>query len=163
MIRTKLETTMRSRRCTLLGVGPMSVNCVDATIELANEHRIPLMLIASRRQIDSADFGGGYVNNWTTEEFANYVIENDKRGYVMLARDHGGPWQNTLEKEKKLSLRQAMESAKKSYEADISSGLQIIHIDPSVDIFGGSTTDEILERAYELLDFCTEISHRTNN
>lgn len=141
----------------------MSVNCVDATIELANENRIPLMLIASRRQIDSADFGGGYVNNWTTEDFANYVIENDKRGYVMLARDHGGPWQNTIEKEQKLSLRQAMESAKKSYEADISSGFQIIHIDPSEDIFGGSTTDEILERVYELLDFCTEISHRTHN
>jgi hypothetical protein len=163
MIRTKLETTMRSRRCTLLGVGPMSVNCVDASIEIANDHRIPLMLIASRRQIDSADFGGGYVNNWTTEEFSKYVIENDKRGYVLLARDHGGPWQNTIEKEKKLSLRQAMESAKKSYEADIRSGFQIIHIDPSEDIFGRSTTDEILERVYELLDFCSEISNRTNN
>ncbi|MBT6842764.1 MAG: tagatose-6-phosphate kinase [Candidatus Melainabacteria bacterium] len=163
MIRTKLETTMRSRRCTLLGVGPMSVNCVDASIEIANDNRIPLMLIASRRQIDSADFGGGYVNNWTTEEFSKYVIENDKRGYVLLARDHGGPWQNTIEKEKKLSLRQAMESAKKSYEADIRSGFQIIHIDPSEDIFGRSSTDEILERVYELLDFCTDISRKTNN
>lgn len=163
MIRTKLETTMRSRRCTLLGVGPMSVNCVDASIEIANDNRIPLMLIASRRQIDSADFGGGYVNNWTTEEFSKYVIENDKRGYVLLARDHGGPWQNTIEKEKKLSLRQAMESAKKSYEADIRSGFQIIHIDPSEDIFGRSSTDEILERVYELLDFCSDIAHRTSN
>ena len=163
MIRTKLETTMRSRRCTLLGVGPMSVNCVDASIEIANDNRIPLMLIASRRQIDSADFGGGYVNNWTTEEFSKYVIENDKRGYVLLARDHGGPWQNTIEKEKKLSLRQAMESAKKSYEADIRSGFQIIHIDPSEDIFGRSTTDEILERVYELLDFCSDIANRTSN
>jgi tagatose-1,6-bisphosphate aldolase non-catalytic subunit AgaZ/GatZ len=141
----------------------MSVNCVDASIEIANDNRIPLMLIASRRQIDSADFGGGYVNNWTTEEFSKYVIENDKRGYVLLARDHGGPWQNTIEKEKKLSLRQAMESAKKSYEADIRSGFQIIHIDPSEDIFGRSSTDEILERVYELLDFCTDISRKTNN
>ena len=28
------------------GVGPMSVNCVDVAIELANEHKVPLMLIA---------------------------------------------------------------------------------------------------------------------
>lgn len=153
---------MNSRRCTLLGVGPMSVNCVDASIEIANEHKIPLMLIASRRQIDSADFGGGYVNNWTTEEFSQYVIDRDKKGFVALARDHGGPWQNTIEKEQKLSLRKAMESAKKSYEADIRSGFEIIHIDPSEDIFGQPSTDEILERVYELLDFCTDVANKAS-
>lgn len=64
-------------RCTLLGVGPMSINCVNAAIELANEYDTPLMLIASRRQIDSEKFNGGYVNNWTTSEFANYVKLKD--------------------------------------------------------------------------------------
>ena len=54
MIQRKLDSFMAKRRCTLLGVGPMSKNCVDVTIELANNHKIPLMLIASRRQIDSA-------------------------------------------------------------------------------------------------------------
>ena len=53
MIHQRLESLLQKRRCTLLGVGPMSVNCVDATIELANQHNIPIMLIASRRQIDS--------------------------------------------------------------------------------------------------------------
>ena len=51
------------------------MNCVDASIELANDHEIPLMLVASRRQIDSEEFGGGYVNNWTTDDFANYLID----------------------------------------------------------------------------------------
>ena len=97
MIKKKLDNYRQKKRCTLLGVGPMSKNCVDATIELANESDAPLMLIASRRQIDAEAFGGGYVNNWTTEEYAQYVIENDKKGKVILARDHGGPWQNPVE------------------------------------------------------------------
>jgi len=66
MIHQRLESFLHKRRCTLLGVGPVSVNCVDAAIELANEHEVPILLIASRRQIDSEEFGGGYVNNWTT-------------------------------------------------------------------------------------------------
>ena len=160
MIQRKLDSFMAKRRCTLLGVGPMSKNCVDVTIELANNHKIPLMLIASRRQIDSAHFGGGYVNNWTTEEYAKYVIDHDKKGMTILARDHGGPWQNTKEKDQKMSLRQAMISAKKSFEVDIKSGFEIIHIDPSVDIHGQLTVDDILERVYELLDYCCEVARR---
>jgi tagatose-1,6-bisphosphate aldolase non-catalytic subunit AgaZ/GatZ len=132
----------------------MSVNCVDAAIELANDYSVPIMLIASRRQIDAEEFGGGYVNNWTTEAFANYVIDRDKKGKILLARDHGGPWQNTREQDKKLSLRRAMESAKSSYKADIDSGFQLLHIDPSVDIHGKPTTEEVLDRMFELMDFC---------
>ncbi|OGK18254.1 tagatose-6-phosphate kinase [Candidatus Roizmanbacteria bacterium RIFCSPLOWO2_12_FULL_40_12] len=160
MIQRKLESFMARRRCTLLGVGPMSKNCVDVTIELANNYKIPLMLIASRRQIDSARFDGGYVNNWTTEKYAKYVIDRDKRGMTILARDHGGPWQNTNEKDQNMSLRQAMASAKKSFEDDIKSGFEIIHIDPSIDIHGSLTVDDILERACELLDYCCEIAKR---
>ena len=37
---------------TLLGVGPMSKNCVIAATKLSNKFSFPLMLIASRRQID---------------------------------------------------------------------------------------------------------------
>ena len=154
MIHQKLESFLHRRRCTLLGVGPMSVNCVDAAIELANQHEIPILLIASRRQIDSADFGGGYVNNWTTEDFARYVIDRDKKGKIVLARDHGGPWQNTKEIKQGLSLRRAMESAKASFHADLEAGFQVLHIDPSVDIHGDPDVDEVLDRIFELYEFC---------
>ena len=153
MIKQQLETFLH-QRCTLLGVGSMSLNCVNAVIELANEHLVPIMLIASRRQIDSEKFGGGYVNNWTTEEFASYVIDNDKNGRVILARDHGGPWQNTCEKEAGLSLRRAMESAKSSFLVDIESGFQVLHIDPSLDIHGTPSLDEVLDRIFELYEYC---------
>jgi tagatose-1,6-bisphosphate aldolase non-catalytic subunit AgaZ/GatZ len=154
MIHQRLESFLQKRRCTLLGVGPMSVNCVDAAIELSNEHEVPILLIASRRQIDSEEFGGGYVNNWTTEEFARYVIDHDKKGKILLARDHGGPWQNSKEIEAKLSLRRAMESAKSSYRADLEAGFQVLHIDPSVDIHGQPDVDEVLARVFDLYEFC---------
>uniref|UniRef100_UPI0040485EAD class II D-tagatose-bisphosphate aldolase non-catalytic subunit n=1 Tax=Polynucleobacter sp. TaxID=2029855 RepID=UPI0040485EAD len=154
MIHQRLESFLKKRRCTLLGVGPMSVNCVDAAIELANEHEVPLMLIASRRQIDSEEFGGGYVNNWTTEEFARYVIDRDQKGKVLLARDHGGPWQSLKEKDAGLGLRRAMESAKSSYRADLGAGFQVLHIDPSVDIHGQPDIDEVLDRVFDLYEYC---------
>lgn len=154
MIHQRLESFLQKKRCTLLGVGPMSVNCVDAAIELSNEHEVPILLIASRRQIDSAEFGGGYVNNWTTEEFARYVIDRDTKGKILLARDHGGPWQNDKEKVENLSLRRALESAKSSYRADLEAGFQILHIDPSVDIHGQPHVDEVLDRIFELYEFC---------
>src|SRR3990167_1708813 len=160
MIHQRLESFLNKRRCTLLGVGPMSVNCVDATIELANEHEVLILLIASRRQIDSEQFGGGYTNNWTTKDFANYVLNRDKKGKILLARDHGGPWQNTREKEANLTLRQAMESAKSSYRSDLEAGFQILHIDPSVDIHDQPDTDEVLDRIFELYEFCYSQAQR---
>lgn len=160
MIHQRLDTFLKNKRCTLLGVGPMSVNCVDAAIELANQHEIPMMLIASRRQIDSEEFGGGYVNNWTTSQFADYVIDHDKKGKVLLARDHGGPWQNTREKEQGLSLRRAMDSAKSSYLADLEAGFQVLHIDPSVDIHGQPCVDEVLNRVFELYEYCWSQAQR---
>ena len=160
MIHQRLESFLQKRRCTLLAVGPMSVNCVDAAIELANEHEVPILLIASRRQIDSEEFGGGYVNNWTTEEFARYVIDGDKKGKVLLARDHGGPWQNSKEKDAKLSLRRAMESAKSSYRADLEAGFQVLHIDPSVDVHGQPDVDEVLDRIFDLYEYCWSQAQR---
>jgi len=164
MIARELGAFLQKKRCTLLGVGPMSVNCVEATIELANEHDIPMFLIASRRQIDSGEFGGGYVNNWTTEQFAHYVTGRDKKGNILLARDHGGPWQNNKEKDEKMSHAQAMAWAKSSYRADLEAGFHVLHIDPSVDISGQSSIDQVLERVFELYEYCwSEAQKRKQN
>ncbi len=154
MLQRRLENYRQNRNCTLLGVGPMSKNCVDATIELAEQYKTPLMLIASRRQIDSEQFGGGYVENWTTKQFADYVIEKDINKNIILARDHGGPWQNELEKSQNMNLKDAMQSAKDSYRADIDARFNMLHIDPSVDIYSQPNIDQVLERVYELYDFC---------
>jgi len=161
-IQQRIEHYREGRNCTLLGVGPMSKNCIDASIELAGQYQAPLMLIASRRQIDSEQFGGGYVENWTTKQFADYVRENDVSQNIILARDHGGPWQNELEKSQALGLKDAMQSAKDSYRADIDSGFHMLHIDPSVDIHSQPDVDQVLERVYELYDFCWSYAQQKN-
>ncbi len=150
------------RKCTLLGVGPMSKNCVDASIELANHHNVPLMLIASRRQIDSEEFNGGYVNNWSTKDFANYVREKDKKNKIILARDHGGPWQNNLEVKKGLSLNEAMSSAKLSFKRDIQAGFDMLHIDPSIDIHSSPSQKEVINRIIDLYEFCFKEAKKNN-
>lgn len=69
-------------------LGPMSLNIVNTIIEYSNNFELPFVLIPSRRQIEH---NGGYVNNWTTKEFCNYIKQNSK--YIKIERDHSGPGQ----------------------------------------------------------------------
>jgi tagatose-1,6-bisphosphate aldolase non-catalytic subunit AgaZ/GatZ len=162
VIKKKINNYFSKRNCTLLGVGPMSVNCVDSVLELTNEYNVPIILIASRRQIDSEQFNGGYVNNWTTSEFANYVRNKDKVKNVILARDHGGPWQNNNEIEQKMNPDQAMRSAKDSFKSDIDAGFEILHIDPSIDINGPVPKDKLMDRLFELYEYCWDYAKKSN-
>lgn len=100
-------------------LGPMSKNIVDTIIEYSNRTKIPFTFIPSRRQIemirktrntsikknisydvtplpvqDTSEYNGGYVNNWTTEEFAKYVYSKSR--YIAIQRDHGGPGQGII-------------------------------------------------------------------
>ena len=145
---------------TQLGIGPMSRACVDAVIELANEHRLPLMLIASRRQVECGDQGGGYVNGWTTETFSRYVRERDHGGFVLHCRDHGGPWQNYPEVVERMSLAEAMESAKTSLAEDIRCGFDILHLDPSVALLGSMSPGDVFAALQELYLFCDAEARR---
>ena len=162
MIKDLLLKSLK-KKCTLLGVGPMSKNCVDVAIDISNKYDIPLFLIASRRQIDADQFNGGYVNNWSTRTFSEYVGKRDKNKKIILCRDHGGPWQNPKEIEKKLDLDSAIKSAKESFLEDIKNGFKKIHIDPSIDIFRKPSLEEILNRIFDLYEYCWEISKEYKN
>jgi len=87
-------------------IGPMSKNVVDAVIEFDGDFGF----IPSRRQVD---YNGGYVNNWSTGEFAKYV-----NGRVPIERDHGG-----------LGQGYKSDDGMESFIHD-SHHLDIIHIDP---------------------------------
>jgi hypothetical protein len=53
-----------------------------------------------------------------------------------------------------------MESAKLSYRADIAAGFQVLHIDPSVDIHGHPDVDEVLDRLFDLYEYCWSQAQR---
>lgn len=155
----KLQETGDS--ATILGIGPMSKNCVQATLELSKENDYPVMFIASRNQVDADELGGGYVNGWNQFTFAEAVQEvADKIGYdnlCYLCRDHGGPWQRDKERNDHLPTDLAMELGKKSYVADIEAGFDLLMIDPTKDPFEVGKViplDTVLERTVELIEFC---------
>jgi len=149
-----------AKRKTLLGIGPMSLNVVDSAIEIANKNKVPLMMIASRRQIDSEEFGGGYVNNWSTKSFADYVKKKDKKNYIILSRDHGGPWQNNREIDLNLSLDKAMSSAIRSYHDDIKNDFGIIHIDTSIDIHKKLSFKNSITRIFDIYEELSKYSKK---
>jgi hypothetical protein len=154
----------RKKNKTILGVGPMSQNCIDATIQISDRFEIPLQIIASRRQIDSEDFGSGYVNNWSTGELSRYVNKKSKKNLTFLSRDHGGPWQSNLEIENKLSYKEAIKSSLKSFEEDIDNGFKFLHIDPSTDPLNeGINLNDIINATCEIYSHIYDYSSDASN
>lgn len=103
-----------------LGIGPMSSEIIEAVYRYSHYYRTPLMLIPSKNQIDHS---GGYVNGWTTKDFASY-IDQMRALYdfsdVLLCRDHCGPGFNG-----NYDLRDTYQTI----NADLESGFDLIHID----------------------------------
>ena len=149
----KIKEIIKKKK-TLLGVGPMSKNCVNTAIDVSNKFNIPILLIASRRQIDGQIFGGGYVNKWNTEQFSKFISIKDKKKNIIICRDHGGPWQNNFEVKNKITWKQALKSAKKSFECDIDNNFKILHIDTSEDINKKISKKTALNRFFELFEHC---------
>jgi len=97
-------------------IGPMSKNIVDTIIDFSIIENYKIGIIPSRRQID---WDGGYVNNWTTESFINYLSSYwCNRKNLIIERDHGGICQGKY-----------YDNGTTSFYID-SKKFDIIHIDP---------------------------------
>lgn len=125
-----------------LGFGPMSPICIDTLANYSVDNQKPLMIIASRNQVDATS---GYV--MTTKELAQQ-IKNYSKEYLMLCRDHCGPY--FLDVEKTLSLTQAVDATKKTIAADIENGFDLIHIDTS-------RCEDSYRVADDLFNFCLKL------
>ncbi|WP_112180514.1 MULTISPECIES: class II D-tagatose-bisphosphate aldolase non-catalytic subunit [Paraliobacillus] len=156
-----LELQKSGNSATILGIGPMSKNCLQASLELSNDDDYPVMFIASRNQVDMDELGGGYVNGWNQFTFVEAVKEVAEKinykGLYYICRDHGGPWQRDKERNDHLPVEKAMEMGKKSYIADIESGFDLLMIDPTKDPFEIGKViplEVVLERTVDLIEFC---------
>jgi hypothetical protein len=103
-----------------LALGPISSEIIEAVFHYSHFHREPLMLIASKNQIDHS---GGYVNNWRTKQYMQFVSEM-KRQYsnaeIKICRDHCGPGFNGNDD---------LKDVYKTIDTDIANGFDLIHID----------------------------------
>lgn len=143
---------------THIGVGPMSYNLLRASLELAQEKDFPLILIASRNQVDSDRFGGGYVCGFDQKRFVEttnkIADEIGFDGLCYFCRDHGGPWQRDKERRDKLPTDEAMEIGLQSYFDDAEAGFDLLHIDPTKDphCTGVVPLSTVLERTVYLIE-----------
>lgn len=115
--------------------GAVSKNVVDTIIQFSIDNPSKnVILIPSRRQVDAI---GGYSNNWTTADFAQYV--KSKNPAILLQRDHGGPGQGSLFDEGFVSL------------AKDCAYMDIIHIDPWKQY---PILEEGIQKTIEMIQFC---------
>ena len=149
----------QGEKFTMLGIGPMSMPLIRAVLELAQEKDFPIMLIASRNQVDSDEFGHGYVRDWDQDRFVADVKAVQKEigftGLCYLCRDHGGPWQRDEERKAKLPVDEAMARCIRSYKHDMESGFDLLHIDPTKDPDFAMVTvpfDLVISRTVEIIE-----------
>jgi tagatose-1,6-bisphosphate aldolase non-catalytic subunit AgaZ/GatZ len=160
-VKALLELQKQGKSATILGIGPMSGNLLQASFELARDEDFPIMFIASRNQVDMDELGGGYVNGWNQQSFTKAIrdiaAETNFDGLYYVCRDHGGPWQRDKERNDHLPVEEAMELGKKSYLADIEAGFDLLMIDPTKDPFEVGKVvplDLVISRTVELIEYC---------
>ena len=148
---------LESPRKTLLCVGALSANIVEAAADVSEQYQLPVVLIASRRQVDAAELGGGYANNWSTENFAS-AVRALGRGQLYVGRDHGGPGQGSYEMGQKPD--RWMSVAQSSFAVDIECGLSFLHLDTSA-VFPGESycREKSISRLLELYGYVQEVAH----
>ncbi len=129
-----------------LAIGPMSSEIVETVFYYSNFFRQSLMLIASKNQVD---YNGGYVNDWTTDEYMDFVKKMRKLyplANVKICRDHCGPGFNG---------NYDIKDVYRTIRTDIRAGFDLIHID--LCHFQGSH-DERLEASRKAVEYCLELN-----
>jgi len=137
---------------TLLAVCPNSENVLKAAIYSAKRANAPIKFTATLNQVDT---DGGYTG-WTQEDLVRKIKEYSYRigynGPTIIAVDHGGPWLKDKQAIEKWDLERSMKWIKKSFEAAIMAGYDLIHVDPTVDIFSRDIKIEtVIERTIDLI------------
>jgi len=140
---------------TFLGLGPMSPEVINSLNSFSKKFKKKIMLICSRNQVESDKLGRGYVNNFSTTEFANFV-KNKNNKLLIMSRDHCGPFKRDGFKKNKKSLIKEVDNCKISLLDDIKNDFKILHIDTS------ECGNEKYTIAHELISFCNENAKKLN-
>ena len=129
----ELERETGVRR-TIFAACPNSPAVISASIRAAKRNNAPIYFAATLNQIDC---DGGYTG-MTQAEFTRLIRFEVERvhftGPVIVAIDHGGPGLKDRQRTEKWSVKDAMDGVKKSFEAAVLAGYDLIHVDPTVDI-----------------------------
>lgn len=98
----------------------MSSETIESVYKYSAINNKPLMLIASKNQIDHSS---GYVNNWNTRQYSDFLKilkKKYKNSRVKICRDHCGPGFNG-----NYSIKDVFDTI----DSDIQNNFDLIHID----------------------------------
>ncbi|MCL4377270.1 MAG: class II D-tagatose-bisphosphate aldolase, non-catalytic subunit [Actinobacteria bacterium] len=148
----KIVSQIHKTNCTLFAVCPNSENVLTAAIRSAKRANAPIMFAATLNQVDA---DGGYTG-WTQKDLIRKIKEISYGigfdGPIITAMDHGGPWLKDIQAIERWNLDKCMSWIKKSFEDAIAAGYDLIHIDPTVDIFNEQIEIEtVVNRTIELI------------
>jgi len=119
---------------TIFAVCPNSISVIKAALHSAKRWNSPVKFAATLNQVDT---DRGYTG-LTQQEFVNGIKQEALRINlnvpVIVAVDHGGPWLKDLHTLENWSFERSFNAVKKSFEASIKAGYDVIHVDPTVDI-----------------------------
>ncbi len=129
----QLETESGIHR-TIFAACPNSHAVIRAALKSAKKNNSPIKFAATLNQVDT---DGGYTR-LTQQDFTNLIRREAKEigltGPVIVAVDHGGPWLKDIHAREKWSYHDSMQAVKRSFEAAVDAGYDLLHIDPTVDI-----------------------------
>lgn len=119
---------------TLFAACPNSSTVIRAALRTAKRNNAPIKFAATLNQVD---LDGGYTG-FTPEQFVRYIHKEAQllnfKGPVIIAIDHGGPWLKDLHRQERWSLERTTNAIKRSFEAAIDAGYDLIHVDPTIDV-----------------------------
>lgn len=127
----------------VLAVGPLSNEIIEAVFRYSQNNDVQMMLIASKNQID---YSGGYVNNWTTCEYVKYLISLKIKypsSDVLICRDHCGPLFNGIAD---------LQDSYRTTESDIENNFDLIHFD-----FCHLSKNDCRLEAKKLIEYATSL------
>jgi D-tagatose-1,6-bisphosphate aldolase subunit GatZ/KbaZ len=140
---------------TIFAACPNSLSVIRAALKSAKRCNAPVKFATTLNQVD---LDGGYTG-LTPSEFVSTVRLQARNlnvtSPVIIAIDHGGPWLKDLHKQESWPYPKTMAAVKKSFEAAIEAGYDLIHVDPTIDITlsGGNniSIEVVAERTIDLI------------
>jgi tagatose-1,6-bisphosphate aldolase non-catalytic subunit AgaZ/GatZ len=145
---------------------PNSMAVIKASLRSAKRNNAPIKFAATLNQVD---LDGGYTG-LTQYEFVKTIKQEARSihftGPVIIAIDHGGPWLKDVHAHEKWSYADTLQAVKKSFEAAIEAGYDLIHVDPTIDITlpkgAVINIDVVASRTIELIVHCENFRRKNN-
>lgn len=149
---------------TILAACPNSRAVIKAALRSAKRCNAPVKFAATLNQVDN---DGGYTG-FTQKEFVNFIRQEanaiNLSSPVIIAIDHGGPWLKDIQRQQKWPFDAAMAAVAESFEAAIEAGYDLIHVDPTVDIFLEDnemiSIEVVAQRTLDLIDHAENYRRR---